>query len=113
MLLVGGCGPSSETLPEISVTWELEPEPPRVGVVAVSVLLADTMGGPVADAVVSLQGTMTHPGMRPVLAKATEVAPGRYEARLELSMRGDWILILDATLPDGRNVQRQMEFRAR
>jgi hypothetical protein len=40
--------------------------------------------------------------MRPVFSTAREVAPGRYEARLDLTMAGDWIFSVDATLRDGR-----------
>jgi hypothetical protein len=46
--------------------------------------------------------------MQPVFAAAREVGPGRYEARLDLTMAGDWILLIDATLADGRTLRRQV-----
>jgi hypothetical protein len=60
-------------------------------------------GKPVTGARVRLEGSMTHPGMKPVLAAAREVAPGRYEADLALTMRGDWIVEVEAT-PEGGGV---------
>jgi hypothetical protein len=37
------------------------------------------------------------------------VSPGTYEAPLELTMGGDWFLLIDATLPDGGSFHRQMD----
>jgi hypothetical protein len=56
-----------------------------------------------------LEGNMSHPGMRPVFGTAREVAPGTYEAPLELPMGGDWFLLVDATLPDGGTLHRQVD----
>jgi len=52
---------------------------------------------------------MSHAGMAPAVATATEVEPGRYRAIIELSMPGDWVVIAHATLPDGRKVDHQFE----
>ena len=52
---------------------------------------------------------MTHPGMRPEMGEAREVEPGTYEAAVNLTMGGDWVLILQAELPDGRSLTRQKE----
>lgn len=111
VLLMVGCGPPEDATSDVEVTWQVAPDPPHVGSTTVTVALADSLGEPIREARVSLEGTMTHPGMQPVLAEAQEVAPGRYEATLDLTMSGDWILLLDATLPDGRSVQRQQELR--
>jgi hypothetical protein len=54
---------------------------------------------------------MSHPGMKPVLATAREVAPGQYEAALELTMAGDWYLLVEARLRDGRTLHRQIDLR--
>ena len=68
-----------------------------------------TTGQLVSGARVRIEGNMSHPGMQPVFDVAREVAPGRYEAKLELTMAGDWIVLVDATLPDGRTVHRRMD----
>ena len=52
---------------------------------------------------------MSHAGMTPVFANATEVEPGSYRATIELSMSGDWVVIAHATLADGRRVNDQFE----
>lgn len=55
---------------------------------------------------------MSHSGMRPVFGEATEVGPGRYEALVEFTMGGDWIILIHITLSDGRKLQRQFEIKA-
>lgn len=70
--------------------------------VRVTVTLERNDGSPVEGAKVSLEATMTHAGMQPVFAEATEVAPGMYQARVEFTMGGDWIIIVRGTLPDGK-----------
>jgi len=111
VLLVVGCRPAPDTASDIAVTWQVAPDPPRIGQTTVTVALADSLRRPIREARVTLKGTMTHPGMAPVLAETHEVAPGRYQATLDLTMGGDWVLLLQATLPDGRSVQRQKALR--
>jgi hypothetical protein len=55
---------------------------------------------------------MSHAGMAPVFAQATEAEPGHYEAPIEFTMGGDWFILVKATLPDGRQLERQMELPA-
>ena len=52
---------------------------------------------------------MTHAGMAPVFAEATEIEPGRYRAMVELSMAGDWFVLAHVRLPDGRKLDQQFE----
>jgi hypothetical protein len=52
---------------------------------------------------------MSHAGMAPVLADATEVEKGNYRAMIELSMAGDWIVEAHVTLADGRKLDQQFE----
>jgi hypothetical protein len=71
--------------------------------------MIDTKAGrPVEQAEVRLEGNMSHPGMQPVLSTAWEVEPGRYEAPLQLTMGGDWLILVDAKLRDGRMLHRQI-----
>jgi len=73
--------------------------------------VSDADGKPISGARVTVEGNMTHPGMRPVFADAIERAPGRYEAQLELSMAGDWIITFHATLQSGEKLERQADVR--
>lgn len=111
-LLAAGCAPPADPAPEIGLDWAVVPDPPAVGEVALSLRLTDARTGrAVEGAEVKLEGNMSHPGMRPVFGAARETGPGRYEARMELTMAGDWIVLVNAALPDGRAVQRQVHLR--
>ena len=54
---------------------------------------------------------MSHPGMTPVFADANEIEPGRYHATITLSMAGDWVILVNSTLADGRKVEQQFEIQ--
>lgn len=58
-----------------------------------------------------LEANMSHPGMTPVFAEAKEIEPGRYHSSIELSMAGDWVVLVYSTLADGRKVERQFEIK--
>jgi len=62
----------------------------------------------VSGAALEIEGNMTHAGMEPVFATATEVAPGDYRALLEWTMGGDWLLTIRGTLPDGTVIEQQV-----
>lgn len=104
-----GCAGTEERGADIAVDWTVDPAPAAIGTTQVAVVLADSLGRPLEDADVVFEGTMTHPGMQPVLAAARESSPGRYEAALDLTMAGDWVLLLEATLPDGTTIHRRHE----
>lgn len=88
---------------ELAVTCT--PTPPRVGPTAFALSLTDADGAPLEGAAVEVEGTMSHAGMVPEFGTASEVAPGRYEVELELTMGGDWILIVDVATADGRSFE--------
>lgn len=78
------------------------PDDPAVGPADVVVRLA-AGGEPVRGAEVEVTGDMTHAGMVPVIAAAEEVEPGVYRTEgFAFDMAGDWVLTVEATLPDGR-----------
>lgn len=54
---------------------------------------------------------MSHAGMKTVLAFARETEPGRYSSTIELSMAGDWLILVYMTLPDGAKVKREFEIK--
>jgi hypothetical protein len=109
-LLLPGCRPRAEAAPEIALSWTVAPRPPVAGPARFLLMLTDKATGQlVSGAKVQLEGNMSHPGMQPVFGVTRETEPGRYEGKLELTMAGDWIVLVDATLPDGRTVHRQVD----
>ena len=54
---------------------------------------------------------MSHAGMVPVFAEARETESGRYQSSMELSMAGDWFILVHVTLTDGRKFDRQFEIK--
>lgn len=97
--------------PDLNVEFTVAPERPRVGSVTVDVRLSHKNGQPVSGARVELEGNMTHPGMSPVSVTTKEMASGSYRGTLELTMAGDWIILVNITLADGQRLQRQLELK--
>jgi YtkA-like len=69
------------------------------------------MSKPVAGAHIKLEGDMSHPGMAPVFAEAAEAEPGSYVAHLRLTMAGDWVILVQGTLANGRRIDRQVDVK--
>lgn len=87
----------------------VSPDPPRVGAAEIELRVADDAGSPLHGAALSLEGTMTHPGMTPRFAEAHETEPGVYRARLELTMAGDWIVVVTGQLAEGTAFERTLD----
>jgi len=87
--------PSSVTL-EIALDAE-----PGVATVPVTVaIMRDST--PLTGAAVTVAGDMTHAGMMPAVATATEFAPGHYRAdTFAFDMASDWFIAAEARLPTG------------
>ena len=104
-----GCSRGGADLPDVGMELVIEPQPPQLGPATVTVVLTDANGLPISGAEVSLEGNMSHAGMVPVFADASEVSPGTYQAGLEFTMGGDWFILVRADLPDGRSMERQVD----
>ena len=111
LLIVQSCTHQSESELDFTLEHEVTPQPPRVGQVTINLRATDASGKPVTGARLTLEGNMSHAGMAPVFADATEVQPGRYRAIMELSMAGDWIVLVHVTLSDSRKLDRQFEIK--
>jgi YtkA-like len=108
-LFVAGCRGQPST--EVILTHEVVPQPLRVGQVEIRLRLTDASREPLMGAEIKLEGNMSHAGMSPVFANTVEVVPGEYRANMDLSMAGDWVVLVHLTLPDGRKLDRQFEIK--
>jgi YtkA-like len=95
----------------VTIEHEITPEPVRVGPATVHLSLADASRHPVTGASITLEGNMSHAGMGPVVATAIEIEPGRYQATLDLTMSGDWIIVTHVTLASGQKLERQLDLK--
>jgi hypothetical protein len=108
-LLLSGCARGSQVPLDVVVDVTIEPSPPQVGPAMVTVDLHDSSDQPITGAAIELEGNMNHAGMVPSLANATETAPGQYQASLDLTMAGDWFVLVRADLPDGRSMEHRVD----
>jgi hypothetical protein len=96
-VFVGGCTRRHHRFAELKFTEEISPQPPRVGPVTLTIRITDLSGTAVTGAQVSMEAEMSHAGMVPVFADASEIEPGRYQATMKLSMAGDWRVTVHVT----------------
>jgi hypothetical protein len=102
--VAAGCG---RGVVHASAAWQVEPTPPITGAATtVRVTLSDARG-PLPGARLQLDAHMSHPGMTPVTARMVEGAPGVYEARIQLSMSGEWTLVATGELAGGGRITSQ------
>jgi len=109
-LLVAGCAPGNEAS-DGSAIVRFDPPVPQVGTAELEVRLVDAAGEPLAGGKVELEANMTHAGMTPTFATLTESSdrPGVYTGDVEFTMSGDWFLLLEAELADGRHIERKLD----
>jgi hypothetical protein len=94
---------------DLNLTHEVSPQPARVGPTTITLRLTNHAAQPITGAQIIVEGNMSHAGMKPTVATATEVEPGLYRAHIELSMAGDWVVTAHATLRNGLKVDEQFE----
>ena len=51
---------------------------------------------------------MFHAGMGPVFGEAREIGSGRYQGDLQLTMGGDWVVLVHIVLQDGQKLEHQI-----
>ncbi len=110
-LLIAGCSRPAASPDLVTVEHEISPAPARVGITTFTFKLADAVGKAITGARIVVEADMSHAGMGPVFADAKEEQPGRYQARLNFQMAGDWIILLHVTQPGGKKLERQIEVR--
>jgi hypothetical protein len=112
------CGPGpratarngGDVAADLTFEWTMMPNPPTVGADTVGeITMRDRAGRPVGGALLQIECHMSHPGMAPVIAQATERGAGIYHVPLRFSMLGEWVVVVKGTLPDGRRFDRRIE----
>lgn len=111
LALMQSCRRESRSPLDLTLEHEVFPQPPRVGRVTITLIMTDGLKRPVTRAYFRLEANMSHPGMAPIFAEATETAPGRYQSILELSMAGDWYVVVQGALADGRNLEHKFDIK--
>ncbi len=104
---LAGCQRASQQNDTADFEMSLFSQSTQVGETVLVVTLTETDGTPITNATLIVRGDMTHAGMAPVLRDGiTENKDGVYEIPFEWTMGGDWVVTVDATLPDGRSVTK-------
>jgi hypothetical protein len=104
---LAGCQRASQQNDTADFEMSLFSQSTQVGETVLVVTLTEADGTPITNATLIVRGDMTHAGMAPVLRDGiTENKDGVYEIPFEWTMGGDWVVTVDATLPDGRSVTK-------
>jgi hypothetical protein len=106
-LFIVGCRQSNEPTPNPSILINLryEPDPPIVGEGTVIVILRDSLGNPIDNALIHVRGDMNHAGMTPVMYDVNESVNGEYSVAFNWHMSGDWIITVTTVLADGSTTE--------
>lgn len=109
-LLSGTCTrqPPAEDTAGVLVTTRLIPTQPAVGPATLTISLSGATADTLGRAAVQVVGHMTHPGMTPVVATVTARGPDVYDAAMDFTMPGDWMLIVTVRLHDGRRLESRV-----
>ena len=108
---LSGCSKPTQQSSNIRFQYEIQPNPPHVGSNIFTVKLDGKDGAALGGAHISLEGDMSHPGMRPAMGELMEIAAGTYRGSLNLGMRGDWVVEFHIVLADGREVEREADLK--
>ena len=109
--LVIACHKPAGTFSAVTIEHQITPQPVKVGPAIITLRLADATGNPMTGARITLEGNMSHAGMSPVFGEAKEAEPGRYQAPLEFTMPGDWIILIHITAAGGQKLERQFDVK--
>ena len=94
---------------DVSLSWTAPAKPVVDESFTADVTLRDASGHPVRGARLEVQAFMSHPGMAPVIAIAAERDGGIYRTDLRFAMAGQWIVMVDVALPDGRTLKQRVD----
>ncbi len=103
-----GCAKPDDARP-LDIGIELQPPAPVTGnETHATIRVRDRGGKAIRGATLTLDAQMNHPGMAPVTVTLHETSDGVYEAPLNFTMAGDWVLVASGHLPDGRRVSHTL-----
>lgn len=94
---------------DLIIAADIEPRTARIGENRLILELRDAEGNPVSDADVEAFAQMPAMGAMPAMRAPVDleqVAPGRFEGTMDLSMRGEWPLTVAIDHPEGKDDQR-------
>jgi hypothetical protein len=107
-ILAAGCARPPVAAADVTVEWKLTPAPISGRPSRGELLLFDRSHHPVRGARLQVEGHMSHPGMAPIAAPASEREDGAYVVRLQFTMDGDWTVRVTGVLADGRRISRAL-----
>lgn len=110
LLLVACGGRNSQQTNDNDIRIMTAVKSTTVGETILLVTVTDAAGDPINDAAISVKGDMSHAGMVPVLANSAGGDNGVYAMPFEWTMGGDWVVTVEAVLPDGRSTTQQFNF---
>ncbi len=97
---------------ELEVAIDIEPRTAQVGDNHLLIEVKDASGNPVTDAKIIAYAEMPAMGAMPTMRAPVdleEVAPGRFEGEMNLSMRGEWPLTVNIEDPKRGNQRLQFD----
>ncbi|MCA9263064.1 MAG: FixH family protein [Planctomycetales bacterium] len=106
-LSIAGCtvpDPANSQAESVNITMELSPSPPTVGEVEMTLTIQSSQGDSLSNAQVGVEGNMNHAGMKPSFAELAESSPGTYTGKLNLTMAGDWYLVISIETETGKKI---------
>lgn len=91
-----------------AVNMTVQPAQPTVGDGALIISIRDEAGRPVEGAQLTVEGNMSHAGMKPSFGRVTGGGDGQYAVAITWTMAGDWYVDIRAMLADGRLISRRL-----
>jgi hypothetical protein len=111
VLALSGCKARALRADDVLFSSAVPPESYSVGPASLSFTLRDASGKPIDGAELSLEGDMSHPGIRPSLGRVEGRGQGVYAGKLDLTRAGDWFVRVWGTLPGGRSFERTVALK--
>ena len=97
--------------PALTFEWTLAPAASTSRPSVLALRVVDAASQPVRGAHLRAEAQMSHPGMAAIVVPLTESGDGRYQATVQLTMTGDWILLITGTLATGEKVDHRIDVR--
>lgn len=100
-----GCSRTPSDDPRLNISLEQTPSAMAVQTIVLSISDGAT---PLENAKVQIEATMTHAGMPSQIVQMESIGAGKYQASIDFSMLGEWVLIVNVTEANGAVMQRTL-----